>query len=619
MIENHGLDKGICADMVGKITVAPVSLCCERVAVMVVGRNPDANRFYKFKKKLSNNATVIVFSLLFAALMFVLYITSQNPVYTHTEEIYDEHSIHDKPGSKLSYGVIIDAGSSGSRVFICYWPPHTGSKSELLNIKQMIDVDGNPVRKKIKPGISSYADSPSNASESLRTLLNFAANHVPHKKHAETPLYILATAGMRVLPKRKREAILQDLRRKIPLMTDFHVTDSQIEVITGKQEGIYLWIATNYILNRFDHSHDKITVASHSHTIAADHYHDRKPTVGTIEIGGASLQIAYEVPRNVTVPQALSATINLGCDTHETIHEYKVYVTTHLGYGTDLARKRYVEKLYFENKEKLKRHETVTDPCLSTDVVDELTAENTTFKLTGSGEFGRCKVLLQSTLNESVPCRRSPCSFNGVFQPDINFNQAEFYGFAEFWYSSNDVFRIGGKYRHKRIDTAAADFCKTPWSIHRRHYSMGLYPKADAHRFKYQCFKSAWMTTVLHKGLRFPSGFKGLKTAQLINGKEVQWSLGALLYRTRFLPLRDMKAEDVMSTKVKQSVFWLIFHNGFYPIILFCIVTIVMMVIIYYKRINRYSRTIPIYGKMLETESKLPKESSEIYDLRIDL
>ena len=89
------------------------------------------------------------------------------------------------------FKVVIDAGSSGSRVYIMYWPPHTGSKTELLQIKQMIDMDGNPVRKKIKPGISSYARFPGNASESLRPLLDFAAHHVPRRKHRETPLYIL--------------------------------------------------------------------------------------------------------------------------------------------------------------------------------------------------------------------------------------------------------------------------------------------------------------------------------------------------------------------------------------------------------------------------------------------
>ena len=63
---------------------------------------------------------------------------------------------------------------------------------------------------------------------------------------------------MRLLPKHSQHAILNNLRMNVPRMTSFYMADSHIEVITGKQEGIYLWIATNYALGRFDHSHDEV-------------------------------------------------------------------------------------------------------------------------------------------------------------------------------------------------------------------------------------------------------------------------------------------------------------------------------------------------------------------------
>lgn len=46
------------------------------------------------------------------------------------------------------------------------------------------------------------------------------------------------------------------------------------------------------------------------------------------------------------------------------------------------------------------------------------------------------------------------------------------------------------------------------------------------------------MYEVLHSGFSFPANYKNLKTALLVYDKEVQWTLGAILYRTRFLPLR---------------------------------------------------------------------------------
>lgn len=51
-------------------------------------------------------------------------------------------------------------------------------------------------------GISEMAKTPEKASDYIYPLLNFAAQHIPKYKHQETPLYILCTAGMRILPER---------------------------------------------------------------------------------------------------------------------------------------------------------------------------------------------------------------------------------------------------------------------------------------------------------------------------------------------------------------------------------------------------------------------------------
>ena len=87
-------------------------------------------------------------------------------------------------------------------------------------------------------GISSRVNQPSEASSYIDPLLSFAAQQIPEHKHKETPLYILATAGMRMLPVADQEAILDDLRVDIPLKFNFHFTSSHVEVITGKQEGM---------------------------------------------------------------------------------------------------------------------------------------------------------------------------------------------------------------------------------------------------------------------------------------------------------------------------------------------------------------------------------------------
>jgi len=48
-------------------------------------------------------------------------------------------------------------------------------------------------------GLDTFEDHPEDASDYLYPLLKYAAQNIPQKLHKETLLYILATAGMRLL------------------------------------------------------------------------------------------------------------------------------------------------------------------------------------------------------------------------------------------------------------------------------------------------------------------------------------------------------------------------------------------------------------------------------------
>ncbi len=62
----------------------------------------------------------------------------------------------DTNNPNLNYGLVVDCGSSGSRVFVYTWPRHNGNPHELLDIKQMRDKHRKPVVMKIKPGNFFY-------------------------------------------------------------------------------------------------------------------------------------------------------------------------------------------------------------------------------------------------------------------------------------------------------------------------------------------------------------------------------------------------------------------------------------------------------------------------------
>lgn len=71
----------------------------------------------------------------------------------------------------------------------------------------------------------------------MNELLNFALDKIPAAKHRETVLYLLATAGMRLLPVNDQNSILDIIRRYVPKHFPFHFPASHASVISGKLEG----------------------------------------------------------------------------------------------------------------------------------------------------------------------------------------------------------------------------------------------------------------------------------------------------------------------------------------------------------------------------------------------
>uniref|UniRef100_A0A0G2JX61 Ectonucleoside triphosphate diphosphohydrolase 4 n=1 Tax=Rattus norvegicus TaxID=10116 RepID=A0A0G2JX61_RAT len=507
----------------------------------------------------------------------------------------------DTNNPNVNYGIVVDCGSSGSRIFVYCWPQHNGNPHDLLDIRQMRDKNRKPVVMKIKPGISEFATSPEKVSDYISPLLSFAAEHVPRAKHKETPLYILCTAGMRVLPESQQKAILEDLLTDIPVHYDFLFSDSHAEVISGKQEDDEAVVEVN------------IPGSESSEAIV------RKRTAGILDMGGVSTQIAYEVPKTVSfassqqeeVAKNLLAEFNLGCDVHQTEHVYRVYVATFLGFGGNAARQRYEDRLFASTVQKnrlLGKQTGLTpdapflDPCLPLDLKDEIQQNGQTLYLRGTGDFDLCRETLQPFMNKT---NETQTSLNGVYQPPIHFQNSEFYGFSEFYYCTEDVLRMGGDYNAAKFTKAAKDYCATKWSILRERFDRGLYAShADLHRLKYQCFKSAWMFEVFHRGFSFPVTYKSLKTALQVYDKEVQWTLGAILYRTRFLPLRDIRQEVFRAGHAHwQGVSFVYNHYLFSG----CFLVVLLSILLYLLRLRRIHRRAPRTGS-LWMEEGLPSQ-----------
>ncbi|XP_071210162.1 ectonucleoside triphosphate diphosphohydrolase 4-like [Salvelinus alpinus] len=516
-----------------------------------------------------------------------------NYFHRHLARVTDVEAT-DTSNHNLNYGLVVDCGSSGSRVFVYCWPRHNGNPHDLLDIRQMRDQHRKPVVMKIIPGISALAKTPEKASDYIHPLLSFAARHIPKHKHQETPLYIFCTAGMRVLPDGQQEALLEDLRTDVPVRFNFFFSDSHVEVISGKQEGVYAWIGINFVLGKFNHVDSERDAVVEVQVPGGDQQEAlvRTRTAGVLDMGGVSTQIAYEVPKTEEVAKNLLAEFNLGCDAHRTEHVYRVYVSTFLGFGGNAARQRYKESIVMNTLTKNKllgQHVGETgespllDPCLPSDLQDEVGPVTQKLHLLGTGDFDHCRQLLQPFLNHT---NETHSSLNGIYQPPIDYPNSQFYGFSEFYYCTEDVLRMGGDFNSSKYASAAKSYCATQWRTLKERFDSGLYAShADVHRLKYQCFKSAWMYEVFHTGFSFPTDYKNLRTALLVYDKEVQWTLGAILYRTRFLPLRDIQQESLKGVYSHWRHRFSFVNNHY--LFLACFLVVLLSILLYLLRLRR--------------------------------
>jgi len=163
---------------------------------------------------------------------------------------------------------------------------------------------------------------------------------IPAEKISSTPVYIYATAGMRLLKEEERNAILSEACSYLKKNYNFLVTDckKQIVNISGEEEGLYGWLGLNYLKNGFSGS-GSMSKRSNSK--------DTTPSYGVLDMGGASTQIAYDISSFIKNPNKDEENV-LKTELHKISGEkttYNVYSTTFLGFGMNETRRRYLEEL----------------------------------------------------------------------------------------------------------------------------------------------------------------------------------------------------------------------------------------------------------------------------------
>lgn len=203
------------------------------------------------------------------------------------------------------YSIIVNAGSSSSRLHLFRYNTNTS----LPTIKDM-PLDPN---NKTNVTLDSFTKEPNNVKSSLDTLFNTAITTLKNEGVAfqTVPVSILGTGGMRLLSLNEQQAIyntISDYLKKPP----YSFTSVTARTISGKEEGIYDWLDVNYLAKNFNNS---------------------QPTLGCIDMGGASIEIVFATPETQPADNENMTTLIVNKQ------KYTLYSKSILGLGQDAARK----------------------------------------------------------------------------------------------------------------------------------------------------------------------------------------------------------------------------------------------------------------------------------------
>ena len=106
-----------------------------------------------------------------------------------------------------THAILFDAGSSGTRMEIYKFLASGPS----LQPSDVVQIDASP--NKVKPGIPDFSDDPTQVEAYMNPLLESAKQTIPEDKQVSTPIFLLATACMRLLPDDQANAILVEVRK----------------------------------------------------------------------------------------------------------------------------------------------------------------------------------------------------------------------------------------------------------------------------------------------------------------------------------------------------------------------------------------------------------------------
>ncbi len=370
------------------------------------------------------------------------------------------------------YIIVIDAGSSGTRLHLFQYRYELNTRNSLQSIYEVKQV-------REPGGLGEVAADKDKLQPYFMQLFSHMNGSLTSAEKQQTPIYLMGTAGFRILDKTQQVIRLNDIREALSYVTKVkgYMQPVHAHIIYGRTEALFAWLTINELSHHLNF--DQSTLHS---------------SLGVLDMGGASTQIIF-LPDSLPQSDYASFVLNQ--------HLILPYAKSYLGFGMNQAeislRKVYGDKL------------------------------NVCYPKTGHANFSACLSLMQqwlSHIKHIQACKRQNgkvnCNALGFYQPPImNTNFIGISNYASVFHVFNlDNRAITLILLKNKIET----FCNTPWSSLTMQYGARVNHKMLAK----SCLQATWIYTLLNNfGMQAQTS---IMASDDIHGESTDWPLGAAIY-----------------------------------------------------------------------------------------
>jgi len=433
--------------------------------------------------------------------------------------------------SRSPYSIVIDGGSTGSRLHIFEFVV-----DEFSGETDCVRRGSERSHKPLSAFSRDDRSVPLNQTaliEHIIYIFDFAARIIPPEYHLSTTIKFGGTAGMRLLDEDEQTEIYDSLYEGLIENSNFvfrNFERGDILTIGGDKEGFYGALATNFLKGIIDTT---LTTTSRIYV------EDGENVLGALDMGGSSTQIVY-LPKRTTCK-------NDQCDKPSSANsahlvEEDFFSISYLAYGVDRFRERLWDT-WVDDQENMMRIDKAADsskiiknPC----AFKGYEIDWKEYKLVGTGDAEKCEKQVQRLIPGYEPDQELGGRVGGVEHPPIN---GKFFAMSLYFFTfdslrelSNPLMEAHQILNHawptpsiQELHDALDGFCSRSWNNDLINIQHEAHVFTRAEVLPHRCLESVYILTLLRDGFGFQPSSRDITFGFLVDGSEVEWSLGLAL------------------------------------------------------------------------------------------